>query len=52
VNYFAAGEITNTTGNNATAGTHVAGPQSYRAAEGIKKYLQYVATQGINYLAS
>ncbi len=52
VNYFAAGEITNTTGNNATAGTHVAGPQSYRAAEGIVKYLQNMATQGINYLAS
>lgn len=40
VNYFAAGEITNTTGNNATAGTHAAGPQSYRAAEGIDKYLR------------
>jgi hypothetical protein len=52
VNYFAAGEITNTTGNNATAGTHAAGPQSYRAAEGIKKYLANVAASGVNYLAS
>jgi len=51
VNYFAAGEITNTTGNNATAGTHAAGPQSYRAAEGIKKYLANVATN-VNYLAA
>lgn len=51
VNYFAAGEITNTTGNNATAGTHAAGPQSYRAAEGIKKYLQNAGTAGVNYLA-
>jgi len=50
-NYFAAGEITNTTGNNATAGTHAAGPQSYRAAEGIKKYLANVATN-VNYLSS
>jgi gluconate 2-dehydrogenase alpha chain len=48
VNYFAAGEITNTTGNNATAGTHAAGPQSYRAVEGIKRYL---ANGGVNYLA-
>ena len=53
VNYFAAGEITNTTGNNATAGTHAAGPQSYRAAEGIKKYLANVGMPGgVNYLAS
>src|SRR5207247_4612542 len=52
VNYFAPGEITNTTGNNATAGTQVAGAQSDRAAEGIKLYLQHVASQGINYLAS
>ena len=52
VNYFGAGEITNTTGDTVPSGTHVAGPQSYRAAEGIKKYLQYVATVGVNYLAS
>jgi len=52
VNYFGAGEITNTTGDTVPSGTHVAGPQSYRAAEGIKKYLQNVATVGVNYLAS
>ena len=52
VNYFAAGEMTNTTGNNATAGTHAAGPQSYRAAEGIVKYLQNAGTSGVNYLAA
>ena len=52
VNYFAAGEITNATGNNATAGTHAAGPQSYRAAEGIVKYLQNAGTSGVNYLAT
>ena len=40
VNYFAAGEITNTTGDTVPSGTHVAGAQSYRAAEGIVKYLQ------------
>lgn len=40
VNYFGAGEITNTTGDTIPSGTHAAGPQSYRAAEGIKKYLQ------------
>jgi gluconate 2-dehydrogenase alpha chain len=40
VNYFAAGEITNTTGDTVPSGTHIAGPQSYRAAEGIVKYLQ------------
>src|SRR5207249_11135612 len=51
-NYLAAGEITNSTGNNATAGTHAAGPRSYRAAEGIKKYLANLATSGVNYLAS
>jgi gluconate 2-dehydrogenase alpha chain len=51
LNYFAAGEITNTTGNNATAGTHAAGPQSYRAAEGIVKYLQNATTSNVNYLA-
>ena len=38
-NLFAAGEVTNTTGDNLTAGTHAAGPGSYVAAEGIKKYL-------------
>jgi gluconate 2-dehydrogenase alpha chain len=51
LNYFAAGEITNTTGNNATAGTHSAGPQSYRAAEGIVKYLQNATTSNVNYLS-
>jgi gluconate 2-dehydrogenase alpha chain len=40
VNYFGAGEITNTTGDTVPSGTHQAGPQSYRAAEGIVKYLQ------------
>ena len=39
VNYFGAGEITNTCGDNVPSGTHVAGPQSYRAAEGIHLYL-------------
>lgn len=39
VNLFGAGEITNTTGNTVPSGTHVAGPQSYRAAEGMIKYL-------------
>ena len=38
-NLFAAGEITETTGDNTTAGTHAAGPMSYVAAEGIIKYL-------------
>jgi len=38
-NIFGAGEITNTSGDNVPSGTHVAGPQSYRAAEGIQKYL-------------
>jgi gluconate 2-dehydrogenase alpha chain len=38
-NIFGAGEITNTTGDSVPSGTHVAGPQSYRAAEGIKQYL-------------
>lgn len=38
-NYFAAGEITNTAGDSVPSGTHVAGPQSYRAAEGIRTYL-------------
>jgi gluconate 2-dehydrogenase alpha chain len=38
-NYFGAGEITNTSGDTVPSGTHVAGPQSYRAAEGIRKYL-------------
>jgi len=38
-NIFGAGEITNTSGDNVPSGTHVAGPQSYRAAEGIKQYL-------------
>jgi gluconate 2-dehydrogenase alpha chain len=38
-NLFAAGEITDTVGSNLTAGTHQAGPGSYVAAEGIKKYL-------------
>jgi gluconate 2-dehydrogenase alpha chain len=39
-NYFGAGEITNTCGDNIPSGTHAAGPQSYVAAEGIKQYLQ------------
>ena len=39
-NYFAAGEITNTAGDTVPSGTHVAGPQSWRAAEGIRQYLQ------------
>jgi gluconate 2-dehydrogenase alpha chain len=38
-NYFAAGEITNTAGDTVPSGTHVAGPQSWRAAEGIRQYL-------------
>jgi gluconate 2-dehydrogenase alpha chain len=41
-NIFGAGEITNTSGDNVPSGTHVAGPQSYVAAEGIRRYL----TQG------
>ncbi len=40
-NLFAAGEITEPTGDNTTTGgTHPAGAGSYVAAEGIKKYLQ------------
>lgn len=39
-NIFGAGEITNTCGDNVPSGTHVAGPQSYVAAEGIQKYLE------------
>jgi gluconate 2-dehydrogenase alpha chain len=39
INIFGAGEITNTSGDTVPSGTHVAGAQSYRAAEGIKKYL-------------
>jgi gluconate 2-dehydrogenase alpha chain len=39
-NLFAAGEITNTSGDTVPSGTHVAGPQAYVAADGIKKYLQ------------
>jgi gluconate 2-dehydrogenase alpha chain len=39
-NYFGAGEITNTCGDNVPSGTHIAGPQSYVAAEGIQKYLK------------
>jgi gluconate 2-dehydrogenase alpha chain len=38
-NIFGAGEITNTSGDNVPSGTHVAGAQSYVAADGIKKYL-------------
>jgi gluconate 2-dehydrogenase alpha chain len=38
-NVFAGGEIANTTGDNVTAGTHVAGMTAYVAAEGIMKYL-------------
>lgn len=38
-NVFAAGEICDTFGDNLTAGTHVAGPMAYLAAEGIKRYL-------------
>ncbi|MGA2663911.1 MAG: hypothetical protein ABSF83_03110 [Nitrososphaerales archaeon] len=39
-NLFAAGEITDMTGTNLTAGTHQAGPGSYVAAEGIRMYLE------------
>jgi len=39
-NLFAAGEITETTGDDTTAGTHAAGPMSYVAAEGIQNYLK------------
>lgn len=40
-NLFAAGEVCHPTGDNTTTGgTHPAGPTSYVAAEGIKKYLQ------------
>ncbi len=39
-NIFGAGEITNTSGDNVPSGTHVAGAQSYVAADGIRKYLQ------------
>ncbi len=39
LNIFGAGEITNTSRDNVPSGTHVAGAQSYRAAEGIRKYL-------------
>lgn len=40
-NLFAAGEITEPMGDNTTTGgTHPAGPGSYVAAEGIKRYLQ------------
>jgi gluconate 2-dehydrogenase alpha chain len=53
VNYFGAGEITNTTGDTVPSGTHVAGPQSYRAAEGIAKYLNNIKLGGsVNYLAA
>jgi len=38
-NIFASSEGTNTFGDNVTAGTHVAGMQSYLEADGIKKYL-------------
>jgi gluconate 2-dehydrogenase alpha chain len=38
-NIFGAGEITNTCGDNIPSGTHAAGPQSYRAADGMKTYL-------------
>ena len=38
-NFFAAGEITNTTGDTVPSGTHIVGPQVYVAAEGMKKYL-------------
>jgi len=38
-NIFGAGEITNTSGDNVPSGTHVAGAQSYVAADGIRKYL-------------
>ncbi len=39
-NVFASGEICDTFGDNITAGTHVAGPMAYLAADGIKKYLK------------
>jgi len=45
-NIFGAGEITNTSGDNVPSGTHVAGAQSYRAADGIKQYLA-LATPGL-----
>ena len=45
-NIFGAGEITNTSGDTVPSGTHQAGPQSYRAAEGIKQYLA-LATPGL-----
>ena len=38
-NVFAAGEITDTWGDESSSGTHIAGPQAYVAAEGIKMYL-------------
>lgn len=40
LNVFAGGEITNTTGDNVTAGTHMAGCTAYVAAEGIQMYLK------------
>jgi len=53
VNYFGAGEITNTTGDTVPSGTHVAGPQSYRGAGGIAKYLNNIKLGGsVNYLAA
>jgi gluconate 2-dehydrogenase alpha chain len=38
-NLFAAGEVTNTTGDAIPSGTHAAGPQVQVASEGIQKYL-------------
>ncbi|TMI58765.1 hypothetical protein E6H14_04590, partial [Candidatus Bathyarchaeota archaeon] len=46
-NIFGAGEITNTSGDTVPSGTHVAGPQSYRAAEGIKQYLLQGTTHSL-----
>ena len=39
-NLFAAGEICDTSSDNVSNGTHVAGSQAYVAAEGVMKYLQ------------
>ena len=47
-NYFGAGEITNSTGDTISSGTHAAGPQSYRAAEGMINYLSN--HRGTNFL--
>jgi len=38
-NYFAAGEATETVGDETGSGTHIAGSGAYLAADGIKQYL-------------